>query len=168
MLWDHGGGSADQSPWQVHSLPQVIGSSTVCPGSLAVLAACRTNGLTQQRPFARKVRLRIRWMDRHVLSYFRVCGADVVRKVEQYLGGPLDSPPQIHVVRDVAPNKIMLCVSFRVPHAVAFAGRRLGGSEAHAAATTAAAAAAATSAAAAAAAAGGPPNKKSRTTTDAE
>jgi hypothetical protein len=49
--------------------------------------------------------------------------ADVVRRVEAALGGQLDAAPQIHTVRDVAPNKLMLCVSFRVPAGVAFAGR---------------------------------------------
>jgi hypothetical protein len=77
------------------------------------------------------------------------CAADIVRKVEHYLGGPLDLPPEIHVVRDVAPNKIMLCVSFRVPQAVAFAGRLEGGE-------------------ARPAAAGGLPNKKARTGADTE
>jgi len=48
---------------------------------------------------------------------------DIVMKVEHYLGGKLDSPPTIHVVRDVAPAKLMLCVSFRVPENVAFNGR---------------------------------------------
>lgn len=50
--------------------------------------------------------------------------ADVLARVEAALGGKLDSPAQIHNVRDVAPNKLMLCVSFRVPAAVAFAGRQ--------------------------------------------
>ena len=49
--------------------------------------------------------------------------ADVVAKVEGFLGGRLEEAPSIHVVRDVAPNKLMLCVSFRVPEAVAFMGR---------------------------------------------
>jgi tRNA (guanine37-N1)-methyltransferase len=49
--------------------------------------------------------------------------ADVVAKVEGFLGSRLDAAPSIHVVRDVAPNKLMLCVSFRVPEAVAFMGR---------------------------------------------
>lgn len=48
---------------------------------------------------------------------------DVVARCEHYLGGPLDAPPAVHNVRDVAPNKIMMCVSFRVPEAIAFAGR---------------------------------------------
>lgn len=52
--------------------------------------------------------------------------ADIVAKVEHYLGGKLDSPPLIHVVRDVAPGKLMLCVSFHVPEAVAFNGREGG------------------------------------------
>lgn len=47
--------------------------------------------------------------------------ADVLAKVEQYLGGILDAPPQVHVVRNVAPGKVQLRVTFRVPKAVAFA-----------------------------------------------
>lgn len=47
--------------------------------------------------------------------------ADIIAKAEHYLGGALDEPASIHTVRDVAPNKLMLCVSFRVPEAVAFA-----------------------------------------------
>lgn len=46
--------------------------------------------------------------------------ADVIAKVERYLGGKLDGPATVHVVRDVAPTKLMLCVSFKVPEAVAF------------------------------------------------
>ena len=53
---------------------------------------------------------------------------DILSKVEHYLGGKLDSKPTIHVVRDVAPTKLMLCVSFRVPEAVAFNGREERGS----------------------------------------
>ena len=52
--------------------------------------------------------------------------ADVIARAERYLGGKLDAPPKIHVVRDVAPGKLMLCVTFRVPEAVAFNGRGQG------------------------------------------
>lgn len=48
---------------------------------------------------------------------------DIVAKAEHYLGSKLDKPANVHVVRDVAPNKLMLCVSFTVPEAVAFSGR---------------------------------------------
>jgi hypothetical protein len=39
--------------------------------------------------------------------------------VEQSLGGPLEEDPTIRLVREVAPNKSMLCISFRLPAAVA-------------------------------------------------
>lgn len=42
------------------------------------------------------------------------------------MGGSLDEAPTIHTVRDVSPNKLMLCVTFRVPKGVAFAGRGAG------------------------------------------
>ena len=48
-------------------------------------------------------------------------GADVVARVEAALGGPLEGRPRVTTVRDVAPNKRMLCVSFRLPAGVALA-----------------------------------------------
>jgi hypothetical protein len=48
--------------------------------------------------------------------------AGMRRRVEAALGGPLDNPPTFHLVRDVAPNKKMYCISFRVPASIAFAG----------------------------------------------
>eukprot|EP00803_Ostreobium_quekettii_P008064 evm.model.scf_392.4 EVM.evm.TU.scf_392.4 scf_392:17480-19531(+) len=44
---------------------------------------------------------------------------DVIRKCELHLGCKISPVPQIHEVRDVAPNKHMLCVSFRVPEDIA-------------------------------------------------
>ncbi|KAF6261234.1 Met-10+ like-protein-domain-containing protein [Scenedesmus sp. NREL 46B-D3] len=62
----------------------------------------------------------------HVYTFMKSeTEADVITRVEAALGGKLDEPPSIHTVRDVAPNKLMLCVTFRVPQAVAFAGRQL-------------------------------------------
>ncbi|KAG2433060.1 hypothetical protein HYH02_012764 [Chlamydomonas schloesseri] len=50
--------------------------------------------------------------------------ADIVAKAEGYLGGSMEEGAcTVHTVRDVAPNKLMLCLSFRVPKAVAFNGR---------------------------------------------
>ncbi|KAL4854365.1 tRNA (guanine(37)-N1)-methyltransferase [Chlorella vulgaris] len=46
--------------------------------------------------------------------------AGVRARIEASLGGKLDEEPKQHVVRDVAPGKIMLCLTFRVPASVAF------------------------------------------------
>lgn len=47
--------------------------------------------------------------------------ADIQHRVEQALGGALDSRMCIHEVRLVAPNKKMLCLTFCIPPDVAFA-----------------------------------------------
>lgn len=47
--------------------------------------------------------------------------ADVLRRLEDALGGPLDEPAVVHQVRHVAPEKYHVCITFRVPKAVAFA-----------------------------------------------
>jgi len=39
------------------------------------------------------------------------------------MGGQFEDAPTVHLVRDVSPGKVMLCVTFRVPEAVAFHGR---------------------------------------------
>jgi tRNA (guanine37-N1)-methyltransferase len=40
---------------------------------------------------------------------------DVIKRIEEVLEQQLVAPPQIHEVRDVAPNKYMMCVSFILP-----------------------------------------------------
>ncbi|CAM6130071.1 unnamed protein product [Calypogeia fissa] len=50
---------------------------------------------------------------------------DVVKRAEAILGGNI-TDPQVWTVRDVAPNKIMLCISFDLPEQVAFRETELG------------------------------------------
>ncbi|KAJ3573542.1 hypothetical protein NP233_g2362 [Leucocoprinus birnbaumii] len=43
--------------------------------------------------------------------------ADIRQRVEQQLGCPVDEDVSLHLVRSVAPNKEMYCISFRLPRA---------------------------------------------------
>lgn len=54
-----------------------------------------------------------------ICAWLRCAG--VRQRVEASLGGTLDVEPRQHVVRDVAPGKIMLCITFRLPPSIAFA-----------------------------------------------
>jgi hypothetical protein len=54
--------------------------------------------------------------------------ADVIRRVEAALGGALEGDVDVHEVRNVAPEKFHVCVSFRLPASVAFLGRQASGS----------------------------------------
>ncbi|KXN88837.1 tRNA (guanine(37)-N1)-methyltransferase [Leucoagaricus sp. SymC.cos] len=46
--------------------------------------------------------------------------ADIRQRVEEQLGSPLEKDVSLHLVRSVAPNKEMYCISFRLPRAVGF------------------------------------------------
>ena len=50
--------------------------------------------------------------------------ADVQQRVETALRGALDGHLLMHEVRLVAPNKKMLCLSFRIPASIAFEASR--------------------------------------------
>ncbi|KAJ6621148.1 S-adenosyl-L-methionine-dependent methyltransferase [Mycena sp. CBHHK59/15] len=46
--------------------------------------------------------------------------ADVMKRVEEKIGQPIHEDVSLHLVRAVAPNKDMYCISFRLPVNVAF------------------------------------------------
>lgn len=50
---------------------------------------------------------------------------DVRQRAENVLGVSLETCSSVHLVRNVAPNKEMLCISFRVPAAVLFKNQTL-------------------------------------------
>lgn len=55
------------------------------------------------------------------IVYPSACCAEIQKRVEHCLGGSLsDDEVKIRLVRDVAPNKRMMRVDFRVPEHVAF------------------------------------------------
>ncbi|KAI9917392.1 hypothetical protein PsorP6_013227 [Peronosclerospora sorghi] len=50
---------------------------------------------------------------------------DVKERAEKILGGQLDAErTSVHFVRDVAPNKVMVCLSFQLPESIAFSSER--------------------------------------------
>lgn len=54
----------------------------------------------------------------------QICGDAGVfcQRAEANIGSKLESEVTFHMVRSVAPNKDMYCISFRLPRGVAFAG----------------------------------------------
>jgi len=49
----------------------------------------------------------------------------VFAKIQRIMGGSFEAPPTVHYVRDVSPGKLMLCITFQVPEAVAYNGRQV-------------------------------------------
>ncbi|GLE01809.1 hypothetical protein PINS_up010647 [Pythium insidiosum] len=65
------------------------------------------------------------WVHCYCFSNAEDVEADVRERAERIMGGKLDPErTKFHQVRDVAPKKVMMCISFQLPESIAFSPER--------------------------------------------